>query len=61
MDLSPGVKRPGGDAYHAPPTTAEVEKTWIYTCLPNSSIINTSFVGFEILTGVVKKSTKSEI
>jgi hypothetical protein len=28
------VKRPGRDADHSPPTSAEVEKTWIYTSIP---------------------------
>jgi hypothetical protein len=32
--LSPGVKRPGREAYHSPPTSAEVKKTWIYTSTP---------------------------
>jgi hypothetical protein len=27
----PGVKRPGREADHSPPTSAEVKKTWIYT------------------------------
>jgi hypothetical protein len=30
----PGVKRPGREADHLPPTSAEVKKTWIYTCAP---------------------------
>jgi hypothetical protein len=30
--LSPGVKRPRRQADHSPPTSAEVKKTWIYTC-----------------------------
>jgi hypothetical protein len=29
--LSPGVKRPGREADHSPPTSAEVKKMWIYT------------------------------
>jgi hypothetical protein len=29
--LSPGVKRPGREADHSPPTTTEIKKTWIYT------------------------------
>jgi hypothetical protein len=29
--LSPGVKRPGLEADHSPPTSAEVKKTWVYT------------------------------
>jgi hypothetical protein len=29
--LYPGVKRPGREADHSPPTSAEVEKMWIYT------------------------------
>jgi hypothetical protein len=27
-----GVKRPGREADHSPPTVAEVKKMWIYTC-----------------------------
>jgi hypothetical protein len=29
--LSPGVKWPGREADHSPPTSAEVKKMWIYT------------------------------
>jgi hypothetical protein len=29
--LSPGVKRPGREVDHSPPTSAEVKKVWIYT------------------------------
>jgi hypothetical protein len=29
--LSPGVKRPGREADHSSPTSAEVNKTWVYT------------------------------
>jgi hypothetical protein len=29
--LSPGVKSPGCEAYHSPPTSAVVKKMWIYT------------------------------
>jgi hypothetical protein len=32
--LSTGVKRPGCEANHSPPTSAEVKKTWIYTSTP---------------------------
>jgi hypothetical protein len=32
--LSPEVKRPGRDADHSPPTSAEVKKTWIYSSIP---------------------------
>jgi hypothetical protein len=32
--LSQGVKRPGREAGHSPPTTAEVKKIWIYTSTP---------------------------
>jgi hypothetical protein len=32
--LSPGVKRPGREAGHSPPTSAEVKKIWIYTSTP---------------------------
>jgi hypothetical protein len=30
----PGVKRPGREADHSPPTSAEVKKMWIYTSIP---------------------------
>jgi hypothetical protein len=29
-----GVKRPGREADHSPPTNAEIKKTWIYTSIP---------------------------
>jgi hypothetical protein len=32
--LSQGVKRPGREADHSPPTSAKVKKTWIYTSTP---------------------------
>jgi hypothetical protein len=32
--LSPGVKRQGREVDHTPSTSAEVEKTWIYTSTP---------------------------
>jgi hypothetical protein len=33
--LSPGVKRPGREADHPPPTSAEVKKILIYTSTPH--------------------------
>jgi hypothetical protein len=30
----PGVKRPGREADHSPPASAEVKKMWIYTSTP---------------------------
>jgi len=30
-DLSPGLKRPGREADHSPPSIAEVENAWSYT------------------------------
>jgi hypothetical protein len=30
----PGVKQPGREADHSPPTSAEVKKMWIYTSTP---------------------------
>jgi hypothetical protein len=32
--LCPGVKLPGRDGDHLPPTRAKVKKTWIYTPTP---------------------------
>jgi hypothetical protein len=31
---SPGVKRPGREADHSPPASAEVQKMWICTSIP---------------------------
>jgi hypothetical protein len=33
--LSPGVKRPGREPDHSPPTNAKIKKTWIYTSTPS--------------------------
>jgi hypothetical protein len=33
-DFFPGLKRPGREADHSPPASAEVKKTWIYTSAP---------------------------
>jgi hypothetical protein len=30
----PGVKRPGREADHSPPTSVEVKRMWIYTSTP---------------------------
>jgi hypothetical protein len=35
-DISPGVKRPGREVNHSPPTSAEVKKMWIYTATPHT-------------------------
>jgi hypothetical protein len=32
--LSAGVKRPGHEADHSPPASAQVKKMWIYTSTP---------------------------
>jgi hypothetical protein len=32
--LSSGLKRPGREADHSPPTSGEVKKTWVYTSTP---------------------------
>jgi hypothetical protein len=31
--MGAGVKRPGSEASHSPPTSAEVKKTWIYASI----------------------------
>jgi hypothetical protein len=35
--LSLGVKRPGREADHSPPSSAEVKNAWNYTSTPNTS------------------------
>jgi hypothetical protein len=37
--LSTGVKRPGREADHSPPASAEVKKMWIYTSTPPYAFI----------------------
>jgi hypothetical protein len=32
----PGIKRPGSEVDHSPPTSAEVKKMWIYTSTPHT-------------------------
>jgi hypothetical protein len=32
--ISLGVKRPGREADHSPPSSAEVQNAWIYTSIP---------------------------
>jgi hypothetical protein len=38
-DLCPGLKRPGSEADHSPPTSDEVKKTRVYTCTPTYAIM----------------------
>jgi hypothetical protein len=33
-ELSTGIKRPGREADHSPPTSADVKNTWICTSTP---------------------------
>jgi hypothetical protein len=35
----PGVKRPGREVDHSPPTTAEVKKMWIHTSTPPYALV----------------------
>jgi hypothetical protein len=37
--FSPGVKRPGREADHSPPASAEVKKMWINTSTPPYSFM----------------------
>jgi hypothetical protein len=34
--LSPGVKRPGREVEHSPPSSAEIKRMWIYTSTPHT-------------------------
>jgi hypothetical protein len=34
-----GVERPGREADHSPPTTAEVKKIYLYTCIPPCALV----------------------
>jgi hypothetical protein len=38
--LSPWVMRPGREADHSPPTSADVKKTWIYTSIAPPPYLN---------------------
>jgi hypothetical protein len=45
--LSPGVKWPGREADHSPPTSAKVKKIWICTSTPPCSLIGQhSYISF---------------
>jgi hypothetical protein len=49
---SPGVKQPGPQAYHLPPTIAKVKKMWSYTSVGTFHMchyqaMNTQFVSME--------------
>jgi hypothetical protein len=46
----PGVKRPGREADHSPPSSAEVKNTWSYTSTPPIR-----------LHGVVLSSTQGQL
>jgi hypothetical protein len=39
-EFSPGVKRPGREAVHSPPTSAQVKKTWISTIRLHGVVFN---------------------
>jgi hypothetical protein len=52
--VSPGVKRPGREADYSPPSTAEVNNTWIYTSNPPYIFVMWSLIKHMIyLHGVV--------
>jgi hypothetical protein len=36
--ISPGVKRPGREADHSPPASAEIKKTLVYTSIPQTYV-----------------------
>jgi hypothetical protein len=44
VTLSPGVKRPGREADHSLPTSAEVKKIWIYTSIPPYAFMAKCFI-----------------
>jgi hypothetical protein len=56
----PGVKRPGREAAHSPPASAEVKKMWIYT-----SITQYAFMAYTLCPGSVRavfiKNTRLEL
>jgi hypothetical protein len=45
--LSSGVKRPGREADHSPPASAEVKKMWIYTSTPPYAFMTQCLVSYE--------------
>jgi hypothetical protein len=52
--MSPGVKRSGREAYHSPPTSAEVKNTWIYTS--THSVMNRDNFAFTLPVNLGKES-----
>jgi len=49
----PGVKRPGREADHSPPSSAEVKNAWSYTSTPPHVFMTWCLVKCTILHGVV--------
>jgi hypothetical protein len=66
--LSPGVKRPGREADHSPPASAEVKKMWIYTSTPinlygvvlNSLSTGTTF-SFALWLAIIRVTVESSV
>jgi hypothetical protein len=58
--LSSGVKRPGREADHSPPISAEVKKMWIYTSPPPYSFMAYCLISsaqgqlYLLMTGLMK-------
>jgi hypothetical protein len=42
--LSQGVKRPGREADHSSPASAEVKKIWVYTSTPPDAFMGKCFI-----------------
>jgi hypothetical protein len=47
--VSPGVKRPGREADHSPPTSADVKKMWIFTSTPPYAFMAWCLISLHVL------------
>jgi hypothetical protein len=53
--LSLGVKRPGSETDHSPPSSAEIKNTWSYTSTPQYAFMAWCLVKHIIFTFIIEK------
>jgi hypothetical protein len=48
-DSFPGIKQPEREADHSPPSSAEIEIVWSYTCIPPYAIMTWCIIKYRVL------------
>jgi hypothetical protein len=59
--LSPRIKRPGREAEHSPPTSAEVKKIWIYTSTPLYAFVGQLYLDKMQMTSICQQLTSINV